>query len=722
MSRKRIERRKTNNSTTPLKLMANADSLLFLITSLLLILLFSSNPALSQTITASEYREGVSWREDNVKSALTDYEGAQADLEDLDRDIKAREAELAKAETAFREAERDGDSDSMFDAYSEIGSISIDLIFLREKHEIASTHHEDSQGAWQREEIWLEQYKNDYEAQSDPFFIRDNIARCARTRCSPGSFLRDTRFTTFQPVVLEMVGVHHAYALGLTGDGVRIGIEDDIVNFTLPEFAERISYEGATLTYPVPYGDNLFSEARRCQREEVSAPDCVVLKNLTFEERFEKNTVRWWVNSFGWPQEGQNWFLHDDTLPEGDFRRWVKIPYGSTDNHGTAVASVAAGRDFGVAPGATIIPIAKDFSADGQFDQRSAETSLLRFIANLSAQDRRFIDAELAEEIKADYEHFDVINRSFGIGVFDPISINAVLNDPTQWWGEQFRSILPETWRAFMQTGRHPDERTVVVYATGNSTEEFGGLGSQLPYHETHVRGHQLAVMALDHTGSHADYTNFCGPLPGNWDATRWGRHFCLAAPGMVNTAGSGGPGFISHEVQGTSFAAPVVTGAIALLMERFRGQLGNTEIVKRLVNTANNTGRYAQLEIYGAGLLDLEAALRPVGEVRTGTQNLLSQSAATAIMVPTAFGNLGKKLSGKGIEVASVDALGAPFWSSPEQFITTAWDDPWGTGSVFSAFGNQYLQLNGGPWSSNALMQHHFMQPPGLSGFGALE
>ncbi len=468
MSRKRIERRKTNNPTIPLKLMANADSLLFLITSLLLILLFSSNPALSQTITASEYREGVSWREDDVKSALADYEGAQADLEDLDRDIKAREAELAKAEAAFREAERDGDSDAMFDAYSEIGSISIDLIFLREKHEIASTHHEDSQGAWQREEIWLEQYKNDYEAQSDPFFIRDNIARCARTRCSPNSFLRDTRFTTFQPVVLEMVGVHHAYALGLTGDGVRIGIEDDIVNFTLLEFAERISYEGATLTYPVPYGDNLFSEARRCQREEVSAPDCVVLKNLTFEERFEKNTVRWWVNSFGWPQEGQNWFLHDDTLLEGDFRRWVKIPYGSTDSHGTYVASVAAGRDFGVAPGATIIPIAKDFSADGQFDQRSAETSLLRFIANLPAQDRRFIDAELAEEIKADYEHFDVINRSFGIGVFDPISINAVLNDPTQWWGEQFRSILPETWRAFMQTGRHPDERTVVVYATGN--------------------------------------------------------------------------------------------------------------------------------------------------------------------------------------------------------------------------------------------------------------
>ena len=139
------------------------------------------------------------------------------------------------------------------------------------------------------------------------------------------------------------------------------------------------------------------------------------------------------------------------------------------------------------------------------------------------------------------------------------------------------------TWRAFMQTGRHPDDRTIVVYAAGNSAEEFGGLGAELPRYEPHVRGHQLSVMAVDHTGSHASYTNFCGPLPYDWNVERWGRHFCLAAPGMVNSAGSGGKGWIFHQTVGTSFAAPVVTGAIALLMEKFRGQLGNTEIVKRL-------------------------------------------------------------------------------------------------------------------------------------------
>lgn len=122
--------------------------------------------------------------------------------------------------------------------------------------------------------------------------------------------------------------------------------------------------------------------------------------------------------------------------------------------------------------------------------------------------------------------------------------------------------------------------------------------------------------------------------------------------------------------------------------MEKFRGQLGNTEIVKRLVNTANNTGRYAQLEIYGAGLLDLKAALAPVGETSTGTMAVSSQTAATTFIAPPAFGNVGRKLVNLGVEVATLDSMGAPFWTSPEQYIQTLWD-PWGAVSSFMGFRN---------------------------------
>ena len=44
--------------------------------------------------------------------------------------------------------------------------------------------------------------------------------------------LSTARFTTHQPRVLEQVGAHHAYARGLTGSGVRIGIEDTVLDYT----------------------------------------------------------------------------------------------------------------------------------------------------------------------------------------------------------------------------------------------------------------------------------------------------------------------------------------------------------------------------------------------------------------------------------------------------------------------------------------------------------
>lgn len=301
------------------------------------------------------------------------------------------------------------------------------------------------------------------------------------------------------------------------------------------------------------------------------------------------------------------------------------------------MASVAAGRDFGVAPGATVIPIATDFSSEGLIADYVSDYSFLQLVSTLSDSDRRAIDSKFARRIASDYAHYDIINRSFGIGVFDPASIDAVLNDGTQWWGKNLRRLLPEMWRAYMQTGTDPDDRTVVVYAAGNHIEEFSGLGADIPFYEPHVRGSQLSVMALGHDGAHALYTNFCGALPSDWDAGRWGRHFCLAAPGTVNSAASAGKGSFYHEIDGTSFAAPVVAGAIALLMEHFRGQLGNTEIVKRVVNTANNQGRYAQLEIYGAGLLDLKAALSPVGRTVTGTASQSGDAMLTRLFVPHA-------------------------------------------------------------------------------------
>ena len=64
----------------------------------------------------------------------------------------------------------------------------------------------------------------------------------------------------------------------------------------------------------------------------------------------------------------------------------------------------------------------------------------------------------------------------------------------------------------------------------------------------------------------------------------------------------------------GTSFASPFVAGGLAVIADYFSGQLGATEIVERMLTTANKDGIYADSEIYGQGLLDLDAATSPVG------------------------------------------------------------------------------------------------------------
>ena len=86
---------------------------------------------------------------------------------------------------------------------------------------------------------------------------------------NPAYHLQTTRFTTHQPRVLEQIGAHHAYALGLSGRGIRIGIEDTIVDYTQrAEFGSRVRLrdaDGAVLSYLRPDGDDFFSEIGNCR-------------------------------------------------------------------------------------------------------------------------------------------------------------------------------------------------------------------------------------------------------------------------------------------------------------------------------------------------------------------------------------------------------------------------------------------------------------------------
>ena len=626
-------------------------------------------------LTDPEYRRLSAVRGQAVGEAETVLADARDNVESVRERMTSANAGLADAWQQYLAAIPSGDREQLLGAWKMIGRALSTLQDVRDQEEAALSTADDARVELTYKWFWQARLENDWHEREaargalGAYTVAGEIARCrpggGKACTADGLRTTDTRFAVFQPV-LAMVGVHHAHAKGLTGKGVRVAVEDDAVNYSLREFAGRVSFEGARIVYPRPLATGIPDGARSRwyvtgAYEPFGTEDPFIHESITadFDVRTRDWTTETWLEN-----------RHSDAL---SWDRFVVIPAVESTSaglsHGTRVASVAVGRDFGVAPGATLIPIFKDFARAAQAEQRSWSSYLLRHIWRSTPEVRRQWDEYLAKSVRADYANYDVINRSFGIGVFDPEAIQEILTDASQWWGEDLRRLLPLTWRAYMQTDVHPDDRAVVVYAAGNEQEEWGGLGADLPYYERHVRGHHLSVMAVDSDGSHAVYTNFCGPLPDDWDAARWGRHYCLAAPGTVNAV-SNRPGFAFQGTTGTSFAAPIVTGAIALLMEHFRGDLGHGEIVRRLLDTANNGGRYAQLEIYGAGLLDLQAALRPVGSLFTGTPSLNVSALSTEIMIPASMGSLGARFAAAGVEVASLDSLGAPFWSSPRSFF----------------------------------------------------
>ena len=502
-----------------------------------------------------------------------------------------------------------------------------------------------------------------------------------QTSLTPQQHLQTPRFRIHQPRVLEQVGAHHAYAKGLTGQGVTIGIEDTIVDYTQRrEFGNRVKlrYEdGARLAYDRPFGDDPRSEAQKCQLNLT----CNVGRG---NSRGDPESVNKWVQQRvqqilpedNWPETDDSVFIVDEYWlandPIGRLFRWYELPtpYGGPreGGHGTVVASVAAGKNLGIAPGATIVPIAKNLT-DDQGAEPLAGLILRTFIDGLSEENQELIDERLSNGLRDSYTKFDIINRSYGIQlIFAPVAIPGIVAE-IDWFAQH----LPKTLDALWQRNTPDNDKTILVYAAGNDGDPAPAIEGNFPFYIPALRGHSLSVAATDPgTGLIDDYSNRCGLVPLDWNAAVHGPHYCLVAPGtvrgLVPDPMSPGEGKATAGLQGTSFAAPVVAGSLALLMEHFRGTRGNTAIVKRMMDTADRTGAYADLETYGAGHLDLEAALSPVGTLSVGQyKRALSD---TTLGLPGAFGSMNARMA--SLELAAFDEQEFPFWMPVSGLVST--------------------------------------------------
>lgn len=192
----------------------------------------------------------------------------------------------------------------------------------------------------------------------------------------------------------------------------------------------------------------------------------------------------------------------------------------------------------------------------------------------------------------------------------------------------------------------------IFVWAAGNSGATESNALSAAPIAIPELNGHFINVVAWDSTtGALAEFSNACGIT----------KNYCITAPGTDIRAGK------YATVDGTSFAAPIVSAAVATIREAFP-YMQSTQITELLFTTARDLGELGVDNIYGHGMLDLERATRPVGTELVAISDTITQPLQTARMSAT----VGNQIKSANLEFAYFDSFGRAFTKPLNENIKT--------------------------------------------------
>jgi len=250
--------------------------------------------------------------------------------------------------------------------------------------------------------------------------------------------------------------------------------------------------------------------------------------------------------------------------------------------HGTWVSQIAAGQAFdqfpgGIAPGASLVS-ARIISDTTPKDDGSGKGNAV------TAADAQFFAQTLNPAlINAGVQ---VMNNSWG-GIYWDTG-NAGIN---QAFAQAYQPFV-------VQHGG------LVVFAAGNDSKGDPSDIAALPSLAPQLEAGWLVAVAVDsnHPTELASYSNACGKA----------MNYCLAAPGDVvvtNKDAVAGSKPSYWVVNGTSFAAPEVSGAAALVWQAYP-YFTNDLVRQTLLGTADDLGTPGPDATFGYGMLDVFKAV----------------------------------------------------------------------------------------------------------------
>jgi type VII secretion-associated serine protease mycosin len=228
-----------------------------------------------------------------------------------------------------------------------------------------------------------------------------------------------------------------------------------------------------------------------------------------------------------------------------------QTPVGSDNSsHGTMVASLAAGRGRGSSGVIGVAP----------------EASILAISIGFSGSGGASSDDQIAEAVRWSVDNgADIINMS--------LTRNTI-----EW---------PKSWDdAFLYAMEHD---VVIVAAAGNRGSGTSQVGAPATMPGV------LTVGGVDRTRK------------ASWDASSQGITIGVSAPSEQLVGATPGGTYVLWD--GTSGATPIVAGVVALVRAA-HPELDASNVIERIVATAEDAGVSGADPIYGFGLMDAAAAV----------------------------------------------------------------------------------------------------------------
>ncbi|WP_207974419.1 S8 family peptidase [Parafrankia sp. BMG5.11] len=290
------------------------------------------------------------------------------------------------------------------------------------------------------------------------------------------------------------------------------------------------------------------------------------------------------------------------------------------DDHGTQVALVAAAARndsgvVGIAHQSTVVALRADSlgSCDGEDGCTFSDRSIAAGIDRAVAAGATVVNLSLGGDAPTSVM-LDAVRRASAAGVVIVVSSGneGDGSDP---------EVDPNQPNPFAAGVRNAGGSNVIIAGSVNETSQFSPFSNK--------------------AGAQAQ-----------WFLSALGERVCCVYENGVLKVESTPEGQFVTLVSGTSFSAPQISGAVALLKQAFPNLTG-AQMVDLLLSSARDAGAAGTDTTYGRGILDIAAAFAP-----RGTTTLAGSSTSMALGDDTGVGSgpMGDAFGGKPLGTVVLD------------------------------------------------------------------